>query len=342
MNETIEWTRSQKGFGAVTARDEGYHGRSQPEKHPEMTETWYWAFYEPESRLHGFIHIWTHPNLNLCTGGLFAHFGHKREHLAAELFDFRNFTPDTIFDEAGNIKLANGLTVTFEKPMQRMHVAYENAARGFRLNMVQSAVQPPIVRANNRHFEQTMRATGSVVFQGREYRFDNLTIRDRSWGERRPEDGHLIPPYAWMNGAFSEDFAFCISGHDDPALAPDWAGLYQLPSERVMSDAWIYDRGRMLRLTRMSKLTERAWDGLRPVRSTIDCVTEAGRPFRFVGEVVASNPWHCWQNALCHCGLTRWTSPQFPGVLAWGETQEVQWNDYVARRCRPVQELAPE
>jgi hypothetical protein len=342
MSETIEWTRSQKGFGTLAAQDEGYHGRAQPEKHHEMTETWYWGFYEPESQLHGFIHIWTHPNLNLCTGGLFAHFGHKREHLAAELFDFRNFTPDTIIDDAGNIKLANGLTVTFEEPMQRMRIAYENAARGFRLDMLQSAVQPPIVRANNRHFEQTMRATGSVVFQGREYRFDNLSIRDRSWGERRPEDGHLLPPYTWMNGAFSEDFAFCISGHDDPARAPDWSGLYQLAPERLMSDAWIYDHGRMLRLTRMSKLTERAWDGLRPLRSTIDCVAEDGRSFRFVGEIIASNPWHCWQNALCHCGLTRWTSPQFPRVIAWGETQEVQWNDYVARRCRPVQELGSE
>lgn len=336
MSETIEWTRSQRGFGVLSDIDEAYHGRGQPEKHYEMTETWYWGFYEPESRLHGFIHIWTHPNLNLCTGGLFAHFGHKREHLAAELFDFRNFTPDSIFDDAGNIRLANGLTVTFEKPLQRMRVTYENRARDFRLDMVQDAVQPPIVRANNRHFEQTMRAIGSVSFAGREYRFDNLSIRDRSWGERRPEEGHRIPPYAWLNGAFSKDFAFCISGHDDPARGPDWAGWYEIAPERLLSDAWIYDHGRMLRLDRMSKLTERAEDGLRPVRSTIDCVAEDGRPFRFVGEVIASNPWHCWQNALCHCGLTRWTSPQFPNAVAWGETQEVQWNDYVARRCQPV------
>jgi hypothetical protein len=336
MSEVIAWTQSQKGFGTLTERDEGYHGREQPEKHPEMTETWYWGFYEPESRLHGFIHIWTHPNLNLCTGGLFAHFGHKREQLAAELFDFRNFTPDTIFDKDGNIRLANGLQVTFEKPLQRMQISYENAARKFRLDMIQDAVQPPIVRANGRHFEQTMRATGSVVFEGREHRFDNLSVRDRSWGERRPEEGHLIPPYTWMNGAFSKDFAFCISGHDDPARGPNWAGLYEMARERLMSDAWIYDRGRMLRLQSMSKLTERDEDGLRPLRSTIDCVTEEGRSYRLVGEIIANNPWHCWQNALCHCGLTRWISPQFPDEVGWGETQEVQWNDYVAHLCRPV------
>jgi len=336
MSEVIEWTKSQTGFGTSTPKDDFYHGRSLPEKHHEMTETWYWGFYEPESNLHGFIHIWTHPNLNLCTGGIFAHFGHKREHLAAEVFDFRNFTPDSIFDEAGNITLANGLTVTFEKPMQKARIRYENSDRGFRLDMTQEAVQPPMMRSNNQHFEQTMRAVGEVVYEGKTHRFDNLSIRDRSWGERRPEEGHKIPPYAWMNGAFSEDFAFCISGLDDPERNPDWKGLYDVPRERLMSDAWIYDHGKQLRLKSMSKITERASDdGLRPVRNIIDCVTEDGREFRFVGEILASNPWHCWQNAICHCGLTRWTSPQFDNV-GWGETQEVQWNDYVAKMCKPV------
>src|SRR3546814_9439207 len=82
------------------------------------------------------IHIWTHPNLNLCTAGILAHFGHKQEHLAAEVFDFRNFSPDTIFDDKGNIRIANGLTVTFEQPMQRMRIQYENADRKFKLDMV--------------------------------------------------------------------------------------------------------------------------------------------------------------------------------------------------------------
>jgi hypothetical protein len=335
MSEVIEWTKSGTGFGTPGPKDDFYHGRSLPEKHHEMTETWYWGFYEPKSNLHGFIHIWTHPNLNLCTGGIFAHFGHKREHLAAEVFDFRNFTPDTIFDEAGNIRLANGLTVTFEEPMKRMRIRYENRDRDFLLEMTQEAVQPAIMRSNNQHFEQTMRAIGHVTYQGRKVEFDNLSIRDRSWGERRPEDGHKMPPYTWMNGAFSDDFAFCISGIDDPERNPNWAGMYDVPREKLMSDAWIYDRGKQLRLTGMSKITERAEDGLRPVRNIIDCVTEDGREFRFVGEILASNPWHCWQNALCHCGLTRWTSPQFENE-GWGETQEVQWNDYVVRVSKPV------
>lgn len=336
MSETIEWTKSGKAFGTPSPDDDFYHGRSLPNKHYEMTETWYWAFYEETSNLHGFIHIWTHPNLNLCTAGIFAHFGHKREQLAAEVFDFRNFTPDEIFDEHGNITLANGLKVTFIEPTKKMRIEYENKDRAFKLDMIQEAVQPVILRANGQHFEQTMRSIGSVIYEGKEYAFNNLSIRDRSWGENRQEEGHKIPPYTWMNGAFSDDFAFTIAGLDDPKLNPNWAGLYDIPESMLLSDAWIYDHGKHIRLTRLSKITERAEDGLRPVRNIIDCDTDDGRSFRFVGEVTASNPWHCWQNAICHSGLTKWTSPQFDNV-GWGETQEVQWNDFVAKVAKPVE-----
>lgn len=332
----IEWISDSVGFGTPTNEDDFYKGRANEDKHYAMTETWYWGFYEPDSNLHGFIHIWTHPNLNLCTAGLFAHFGTKRDHLAAELFDFQVYMPDTIFDEQGNIHTANGLKVTFEEPMKRMRIQYDNPDRNFKLDMTQEAVQPAVMRSNNKHFEQTMRAIGAVNFEGRAYEFNNLTIRDRSWGEQRHEGGHLLPPYTWMNGSFSEDFSFTIGAFDDPKRKPDWAGLYDLTEEQLITDAWLYDHGEQLKFTSVSKITERGSDGLRPLRHVIDCVTEDGREFRFIGEVLASNPWHSWQNALCHCGLTRWTSPQIAGT-GWGETQEVQWNDFVARQCKPVE-----
>lgn len=122
---------------------------------------------------------------------------------------------------------------------------------------------------------------------------------------------------------------------DDPKRQPNWAGLYDMPEEKLISDAWIYDHGKQLRLKKMSKLTERAEDGLRPVRNIVDCETADGTHYRFVGEGIAGNPWHRWQNALCHSGLTKWTSPQIEWI-GWGETQEVQWNDFVAKICQPL------
>lgn len=333
MAETIEWTKSGKGFGTSTPDDDFYHGRNWPNKHFEATETWYWAFNHPESGMHGFIHIWTHPNLRLCTGGIFVHWGSKLDQLSCEVFDFRNFTPDEIFDEHGNITLANGLTVVFEVPMKRARIRYSNKERDFDLDMIQEAAQPPMMRANSQHFEQTMRSVGKVVFEGKDYVFDTLTIRDRSWGENRQEEGHKMPPYGWLNGAFSEDFAFCISGLDDPDLDPDWKGMYDVDRNHIMSDGWVYDHGKMLRLDKYSKITRRAEDGIRPISHVIECTLEDGREFRFEGEVTGNVPWHCWQNALCQTGMTRWYCPQ-TDQTCWGETQEVQWNDYVYRVSR--------
>ena len=182
--------------------------------------------------------------------------------------------------------------MTFVEPGKVQHITYENKDRDFRLDM----------------------------YEGKEYAFNNLSIRDRSWGENRQEEGHKIPPYTWMNGAFSEDFAFTIAGLDDPKLNPDWAGLYDIPESMLLSDAWIYDHGKKIRLTRLSKITHRAEDGLRPMRNIIDCDTDDGRSFRFEGEIVASLPWHSWQ---------------FDNV-GWGETQEVQWNDWIAKMAKPV------
>lgn len=153
--------------------------------------------------------------------------------------------------------------------------------------------------------------------------FNNLSIRDRSWGEQCHERCCLLPLYTWMNAAF----AFIIGAHDDPARDE-----LAISDEQLMPDAWIFDHGGTLKVTSVSKLAERAEDILRPLRHVIECTTTAdGCAFRFVGEVLASTRWHCWQNALCHCGLTRWTSPQVAGV-GWG----VQWNDFVARMCAPL------
>ncbi len=57
---------------------------------------------------------------------------------------------------------------------------------------------------------------------------------------------------------------------------------YDLLVENLMSDAWIYDHGKQFRLKKMSRITERADDELRNI---IDCVTEEGRAYRFIGKI---------------------------------------------------------
>jgi hypothetical protein len=104
---------------------------------------------------------------------------------------------------------------------------------------------------------------------------------------------------------------------------------------QLLRDAWLYNAGRLVKFRKVSKVTERGEDGLRPVRNIINCETTDGAEYRFVGEVTANLPWKTWQNAMCHVGLTRWTSPQIDGAF-WGITAEVQWNHFVANVCTPL------
>lgn len=329
MADGITWTADSPGFGEAVLKDDFYHGRCA-ETAPSMTETWFWAFQQEAVGLHGFVYIWLHPNLDVCMGGLFAHFGDKTAMLACEVSDFLTYAPMDVFDDAGNIGLPNGLKVSFESPMERARITYENAQRGFRLDMTQEAFMPAAMRSHNKHFEQGMRCTGSVTYDGKDYALDHLTVRDRSWQEPRPEAGLALPPYTWMTAAFSEDFAFTIAAHDDPALDPEWKGLYPITSDNALKDGWIWRDGSMEKVVSVSKITERNFATLAPIRHRMEAVTQSGRRYRFVGEVVSVAPMTVWHNNLLHVGLTRWTSQDVEGV-GWGDTQEVKWNDYVAR-----------
>lgn len=334
MSESrIPWTSHAGGFGTPSPGDDGFHGPLGSDHHA-VTETWWWCFHNAEAKLHGMVYVWVHPNLGLYTGGLWANIGSKRHYLAADFFDMQVYMPGDIFDSTGNIRTANGLTVTFERPMEKARIHYADADRGFELDMTQEAFTPAIMRSNNKHFEQGMRCTGFVRLNGKEYPLDHHAIRDRSWAEPRPEDGHRLPPYTWMTAVFSEDFCFTIAAHDDPALGPCWLDHYDIAPEDVMRDAWIYDHGRQIRVARVSKLTEHGPDGVEPALTTIRATAEDGREYEFRGEVLSSLPWNTWQNMICHTGLTRWTSPQID-TTGWGVTQEVQWNDYVATFCKP-------
>lgn len=335
MTEKLDWTKAAGGFGQIVNEHDlyGYEAKHNPD--PQVTETYYWTFFNTEANLHGYVYFMMRPNIGAGTYGVFAHFGSKRDYLAAEFFDFRTYMLDDFADASGNISTPLGLTIEFVEPMKTMHICCVNEERGFELDMIQEAVQPPIVRSNSKHFEQTMRVTGSVVIGGVRYPLDHYAVRDRSWGEPRPETGVIGPPYTWMTGVHSKDLAFTIGAFDDPRRDPDWKDLYMVDERDLVRDAWLYDRGEQLRFTSVSKVTKHGSDGLTPARNIIDCVASNGREYHFEGEVTANLPWKTWQNAMCHVGLTRWVSPQLEGEF-WGITAEVQWNHYISKLCAPL------
>jgi len=327
------WTRGGgTRFGAVRDSDEELHGKV-PEAGDSLTETWAYMFCAPASQLSAFVYIWAHPNLDLVTGGLTVWLGHKVHHLQAELFDIRAFV-SSHGRFAGNgrqFTLGDGLEVSILEPFRRMRVRYQDAARANCVDVTLTAAAPPAMRESCKHFEQMLDATGEVSLLGRQYSINGYGTRDRSWGEPRAEDAYPLPPYTWMTGRFPSGLMWTGNAHDDPARRPEWLADYAVSPKDVFKDGWLYRDGELLRLRSFSKLTRRDPLTARPVTHEINMTDAKGRDYAIRGEVISSLPWSGWPNMTCWICCTRW---EWSGEVGFGDTQEVQWSDFVRRYRR--------
>lgn len=320
------------GFGQFSDADDMLHPL-QTQPGDTLTETQYFGFNIPEENIYGFGYLWLHPNLNVVSGGLFACEGIKRTHMQAELFDMHAYVDRkaVLKNDLHAYRMPNSYGVDVIKPGQHMRIQYEDSQRKNRLNVEARAIMPVAMRANNKHFEQAMKMDGELVLRGKTYRIDGYNVRDRSWGELRPEDSQGLPPMTWTTGVFGDDFAFNCSAFDNATLNPDWRDKLVFPAERAFNDGWIFRDGELLRIISAEKLTRRDPISGRPVSHQIKMTDALGRVYQISGTVTASLPWAGWPNMITHLGLTRW---ECNGRIGWGDTQEVQWNDYVHRCTR--------
>jgi len=328
--DNAEWVTSgsAEGFGSVVPADDLYHGTG-PEG-DSLTETWFWGFNVPDVAINCYVYCWVHPNLGVVSAGLIIYQGIKRQHLAAEVFDMPMFlSAATVVGDGRDIEVPNGLRMEVVEPLEHVHMTFSDPGRETEVDVHMKAVAPPVVRANGKHFEQVMHTTGTLVLRGERHDVDSYTVRDRSWGELRPEGHNPAPPYNWVTGVTEDGaWAFNVGSHDDPTLDPHWAADFDVAPEKAFKDGWVWRDGRAIRLARSSKRTERDMSTLRPTRYVLTIEDTEGEELEITGEVVAGVPWGGWHNIACHLALVKW---DVAGRTAWGESMDVQWNDYVWR-----------
>ena len=321
----------ETGFGRHEDGDEYLHGAGPDGD--SLTETWYWGFSVPEARINCYVYCWVHPNLNVVSAGLTVYQGIKREHMAAELFDMPMFLSMGVVGDGSEIAVPNGLRVTVIEPLRHIRMQFADAARDTRIDVDLRSVDAPVMRANGKHFEQVMHATGQLVLRGSCYAVDGYHVRDRSWGELRPEHHNPAPPYNWVTGVFDDGaIAFNVGSLDDPDHNPHWLARYPVPASAAFKDGWISLRGEPRRIIDASKRVHRSASSLRPTRIELAMRDSAGERYEIRGEVVAGLPWGGWHNITCHLALVRW---ELNGLTGWGDSMDVQWNDYVWRYQPP-------
>lgn len=330
-NTSFFMNAQQAGFGSCTPDDElMHHELNATLDDPALTETQYLGFNVPEAGIHSLNYLWAHPNLRVLTGGVWTWRGVKPSALASEMFDMRQFVPDGVLREADldAFRLPNGYHVEICEPLRQLHIGYEDAARGNAFDVTLTAVMPPAVLPSGRHFDQAMRARGTVVLRGERHAVDGWTVRDRSWGENRTEDPRDAPPLHYLTAVFDDDLAFHLMGIEHASSSPLWKDLYAVDDTlaAAMNRGWVWRDGELLALSAATVRTR--WDRATgyPTAHEMTLTDSAGRQYVLTGEVTAMNNWSTWSNAFFAIGLTRW---ELAGRVGWGDSQTAAWTDFV-------------
>jgi len=292
-----------------------------------LTETQYLGFSVPEENIHALGYMWHHGNLGVVTGGLWAWQGFRPNQLDCELFDMRAFMSDSLLEnDLHEYRLSNGYGVKLVEPLKKLHMTYEDAAHGNAADVEYTAVTPPVMFGSGMHFEQGLKAKGHVVLRGKRYEIDGYNIRDRSWGQLRPEDPLHLPPPTWMTGAFGDDFIFNCNAFDHPRMNPVWEGAFEIPEEQVLKGGWIFRDGEVIGIASVEKRTEHDARTLFPTVTDMKITDARGKVYEMRGKVTAASTWLTWPTvSMCIC-LTRW---ECEGRVGYGDTQQAHWPDFI-------------
>src|SRR5262249_25489789 len=114
-------------------------------------------------------------------------------------------------------------------------------------------------------------------------------------------------------------------------LDPEWTARYTVEPGKNLMWGYVFRNRELFPVTKASKLTLREPDGLTPRLIQLDIEDAGGERHALRGEVMASMPWQTWQNMNVFFCQTCWQGERGVG---WGDTQDIQMNDFVRRFAR--------
>lgn len=306
----------------IVPADEFLHA---PASHYSSTETSYFGFSIPERTLNGEVYVWFHPVLKVMSASVYIWKGLKPTTLSCEYINHYNYLPYPSDGIADYVIDGLNLAIKVIEPLRELQLDFNDPARDVSFSLRQRAIMPPAGRPGGFHFTQAMKVTGKLNLFGETMEVDGFFTRDRSWGQERRETAQPMPPLSWMVGIFDENFAFHAMAFDDPAQNPEWVSRFpSVGAGQNLFWGYIFD-GETTPLKSAAKITRREPDGLAPRLVELELVDVRDRRFAMRGYVQARMPWQTWQNMNTFFCQTRW---ECDGRIGWGDTQDVQFNDF--------------
>jgi hypothetical protein len=210
-------------IGNISANDDYLHPLG-PESN--FNESMYFNFFDRQHRIGGFTRLGNRANEGYAemTGCLYLPDGRV-------LFQYRRapITNNDAFDAGGMrfevLEASQRLRTVYEGPVVDLKdptemadpssAFHNNPRRQVTLDLVHEAVGPmyghaaegpaadPEREFARAHYEQHMRATGTLAIEGETYQIDGLGLRDHSWG---PRYWQAIDSYRWLTCNFGPDF----------------------------------------------------------------------------------------------------------------------------------------
>jgi hypothetical protein len=326
-------TRNES-FGAARPEDDLLHPmQNAAVAHETLSETQYFSFTIPESRIHSYMYLWHHPNLRAMSGGAWVWQGSKRHPVEAELNDFRLFMrDDALAGDLHDYRLANGYGVRIVEPLKRFHVTYADAERQNRIDLEYTALMPPVMTADCTHFEQPMKVVGEVVLRGARHGVDGFAMRDRSWGKPRQEDNRCLPPLTTLQGVFGEDFSFSSLLFDDVSRERGFESFALRADRLIPSGAWIYRDGRLGLIVAAQRKLRRNPESFHTEWMELTMTDNLGRTMVVTSRTLTTWPsYGFWPNQMVLCNSSE---IECEGRRAYGEIFDIYSNDYMQHRAR--------
>lgn len=326
-DDKTRWIENHgSGFGVVREKDDFLHLNDNPPG-ASVTETYYFGFHVAEQAIHGYVYVWFHPNLKVVTAGCLISQGMRPSTMAADYMDIRAYLAmdEHVEPDTGIMRFPMGLELRPIESMKQWQLNLADKGDGTSFELQFTAAQEPVVRSDQKHFDQNMHVQGELSLRGQKHRVDCYQIRDRSWQNLRPEDPMPVPPYDWLTLTQRADFAMNLSLFDDLQVLGNPDNRLHVPPV-LLQDGWVQIGEEVRRIVQVDKRTERQAHNLSPIRHTLKAVDDKGDVYDVVGESIGGCNWNGWPNMIWHQNLMRWTCN---GEPAWGESQEVHWHELV-------------
>ncbi len=327
--QKLDWLAAPaRGFGQFRPEHE-FRFEGDGNTDYSVTETWWFTVSDAASGLTANFYIAMKPNLNVCSAGSWMFRGFLPQHMMADHLNYQVQIPAPIFDGDTISVPQVGLTYRIVKPFEEIHVSYDPPGFDVSAELVVTRLFDPVMRANERHFEQATWTKGTIRIGNESFAIDHPSFRDRSWGEARREDALVHPPIAWLYGVIGDGKgAFNLSGIDDPERNPVWAGDYDMTGKRSLFDGWIMTEGELRRVVSMSKRTVRDPARKRPLFIEAEFEDDHGVAHYLRAAPSSSYNMHFWPNHNSWHALAEW---ELDGVKGIGGAQDYIWPEFARR-----------